>query len=142
MRQVAEQLFQAHYEEVAVDRHETPLCPHWDVYEDLEQRGMLLILAAWATAGAACELVGYAVTIIVPHLHYATTKVAQNDLIYVAPSHRRGRVGMELMHETEVRAREAGCKRVTWHAKPGTALEAILARRGYQVHETIYGRGL
>ena len=136
MHRVAGVLFASHYEEVAARRQNTPLSPDWLRYQALEQHGSLITLAAWEGE----RIVGYSVSIVTTALHYSTTIFCQNDVLFVAEAHRRGRLGIRLIRETERIAVAGGTKRVFWHAKQGTALAAILPRLGYGVHELVYSR--
>ena len=79
-------------------------------------------------------------TFISQHLHYAGLRI-QNDILFVTKAARHGKVGLQLIRETERAAKENGAKLVTWHAKQGTALEALLPRLKYGVHEVIYSEG-
>lgn len=136
MHGLAQTLFASHYEEVAARRQNTPLSPDWLRYQALEQNGSLIILAAWE----GDRIVGYSVSIVTTALHYSTTVFCQNDVLFVDEAHRRGRLGVRLIRETERIAVAEGTKRVFWHAKEGTALAAILPKLGYGVHEVVYSR--
>lgn len=136
MHGLAQTLFASHYEEVAARRQNTPLSPDWLRYQALEQNGSLIILAAWE----GDRIVGYSVSIVTTALHYSTTVFCQNDVLFVDEAHRRGRLGVRLIRETERIAVSEGTKRVFWHAKEGTALAAILPKLGYGVHEVVYSR--
>lgn len=136
MRAVAAALFVDHYDEVAKNKGTTPLSPDWGVYQTLENQGKLILIAAWAGE----TMVGYSASMVGPHPHYSTTVMAQNDVLFVAKDHRRGRVGLRLVRETERIAAAMGARRVMWHAKQGSALEAILPKVGYGVHEIIFAR--
>jgi GNAT superfamily N-acetyltransferase len=138
MRASAEKLLRAHWEEVAKRRDLMVLAPDWDRYEALESAGVLVSLGAFVDG----RLVGYSVTIVGPHLHYVGLIYGQNDVIYVAPEHRKSRIGLSLIRETERLSAERGAKLVSWHAKEGTSLHAMLPRLGYSVHETIFTREL
>lgn len=129
-------LFRSHYEEIARNKGVMVLNPHWQRYEQAEAAGMLFALAAWV----GTELVGYAITIVDKHLHYSALTYAQNDVIYVAKPHRRGSLGASLIHATEAEATRRGAKLMLWHAKQGTALEALLPRLGYGVQDIIFSR--
>lgn len=137
MRALAGELFAAHYDEITRHKDVCKLDPDWAAYERVEKAGALLAIGAWVGS----TMVGYSVTIVVPHLHYVDTILAQNDVLYVAPEHRGSSVGGRLISETERLAKERGASIMTWHAKPGTALDTLMTRlRRYSVHETIYAR--
>ena len=103
------------------------------IYETLERAGSLITLGAFD----GDTMVGYSVAILGPHLHYGFT-YAHHDMLYVAPAHRQGRLGLQLIRETEREAKARGARCVTWHVKPGSALDKILGRLGYAVEETVY----
>lgn len=138
LRALADELFVAHYEEVALHKDVMKLSPDWDRYFALQESGNLILIAAWVGS----TLVGYSVSFILQHPHYSTLTFAQNDLLFVAEEYRRSRVGLQLIKATEMTARARGAKLLTWHAKQGTALEAILPRVGYGLHEIIFSKEL
>jgi len=131
-------LFREHWEEIARNKGLMVLNPDAERYAALEAAGNLLCLSAWDGP----ELVGYSVTFISQHLHYAGLRYAQNDILFVTKAARHGKVGLQLIRETERAAKENGAKLLTWHAKQGTALEALLPRLKYGVHEVIYSKEL
>ena len=63
-----------------------------------------------------------------------------NDVLFVAKEYRRGRLGLGLIRATEREAKKRGAQMVSWHAKQGTALEALMPRLGYGVQDIIYSR--
>lgn len=127
-----------HWEEIARNKAVMVLSPHVEAYRELERNGSLISLGAFVGG----EMVGYAVTIVTRHLHYSALTYAQNDVIFVSRKHRSGRAGLALMRETERLAQDRGCRLVMWHAKPDTALEALLPRMGYTVQDIVYCREL
>lgn len=138
MEQEAASLLQAHWEEVALNKGLMVLAPDWGRYRALEDAGILLALAAFLDGA----MVGYAVTLVVDHLHYRALRYGQNDVLFVAKDHRASKVGLGLIRETERLVREAGGRMVTWHAKEGTPLEALLPRLGYGVQDVVFSREL
>jgi GNAT superfamily N-acetyltransferase len=129
-------LLREHYNEIAHDKHSIPLAPSRARYEALEHAGELFALGA-RIEGA---LIGYSVFFVKPHIHYATTLVAVNDVLFVAREYRNTLVGMRLISESEKKLRERGVVKLVWHIKPEHDWSAILARRGYMPVETIYGK--
>lgn len=130
-------LLRAHWDEIALNKGVMVLEPNVEAYQALEDAGLLVGLFAYV----GDELVGYAVSIFNPgHLHYRGLKSMLNDVLYVKPEHRNGRAGLGLIRETEKAAAEMGAKLVLWHAKPNTALEAILPRLGYGVQDVIFSK--
>lgn len=138
LREHGEALFQAHYDEIALNKDVMRLDPDWQRYERMEACGILLCLAAWAD----CKMVGYSVTAVLPHPHYKQLRVAQNDVLFVAASCRSGPTGRDLIAATEAAAKGVNAGIIMWHAKPGTALEHVLPRIGYGVQDTLFSKVL
>lgn len=130
------ELLRSHWDEIAREKDLMVLDPAWDRYLSLEQSGVLLSLGAYEDD----TLVGYSVGLVVPHLHYQGLVYYQNDVLFVAPSHRRSRLGIDLIERTEAEAALRGARWHAWHAKKDSALDQLLSRRGYAVHDIIYAR--
>lgn len=137
-RRDADPLLADHWREVAKHRDLMVLAPDWPRYEALESAGALVICGAYV----GDRMVGYAMSFASTHLHYAGLVSCSNDVLYVDQAHRKGRLGLQLIYETERLARERGARLITWHAKEGTALARLLPRIGYGVHEVIYSKRL
>lgn len=132
-------LLEAHRRELATHPDLMALDPQLDRYINLEKTGHLLsVLLEHQTAG----IVGYSVNIVTNNLHYAGLKVCQNDVLYVSPSYRAEGGGRQLIRAVETNARNQGCKMLLLHAKPGTALDALLPKYGYAVQDVIHAKVL
>lgn len=127
-----------HWEEVAKLKHLMVLKPNREMYERLEDVGALISVGAFQ----GDKMVGYSVSIISTHLHYADLYYANNDVLFVAKEHRAGRLGFRLIKETERIAKERGGRLMIWHAKPGTVLDKIMPRLGYGVQDVLYAKEL
>ncbi len=136
LREQSPELLRAHWLEVAKRRDLMVLDPDWPRYEAMEAAGSLLCLGAFVDGA----MVGYSVSIVSPHLHYAGLVTAQNDVLFVSEPHRKSRIGLGLIRATEQEAKERGARLVSWHAKEATALHELLPALGYGVHETIFAR--
>lgn len=115
-----------------------PRNPNWEHYQQLEDRGCLVALAAWEGE----DMIGYAVGCMFQHPYSKDMKALQHDLLFVTPAMRGMGLGMRLMRELEQAGREAGCEPVFMHAKPGSAMSRILERAGYEVIDEIRGKRL
>jgi predicted GNAT superfamily acetyltransferase len=131
-------LFEDHWDEIALNKDLMALKPDEARYYAMEKEGKVLILAAWD----GDELVGYSVNFLVNHLHYADLNLCSNDLLFVSKEHRQSRTGLKLMKETEIKAKGVGAELMLWHAKPDTALSAMLPRLKYNVQDIIYSKEL
>ena len=129
---VAHGLLLEHYREVCTRPDLMSMDVDWDQFRALERAGMLLTILAHVDG----QLVGYSVTMLLPkHLHYRGFRYAQNDLLFVAAAHRKGGTGKALIQRTIEVAKLGGYRAMIWHAKEGTALEAVLRRMGHVVQD-------
>lgn len=129
-------LLLAHYAEIG--QRDLAVMPDWDAYLKAEQEARVFIL----TARLDGLLIGYNVMLLAKHLHYADARIAQNDVIYVVPEHRRGKVGLGLISHCETALRAAGFDKIYYHAKPVNNFGRLLERLGYGAVETIHARNL
>ncbi len=132
-------LLEEHYAELATVPDIMLLKPDVERYQTLEAAGNLFAIGMFDIHGDGGEtLVGYSVNIVCTNLHYGDLLMCQNDLLFVRKSHRRGMTGVRLITATERAAKERGVKMMLWHAKPGTTLDRMLPRLGYDPFETIH----
>jgi GNAT superfamily N-acetyltransferase len=132
-------LLEEHYAELATVPDIMLLKPDVERYQTLEAAGNLFAIGMFDIHGDGGEtLVGYSVNIVCTNLHYGDLLMCQNDLLFVRKSHRRGMTGMRLITATERAAKERGVKMMLWHAKPGTTLDRMLPKLGYDPFETIH----
>lgn len=132
----AGQLFEEHWDEIALNKQVMVLKPDEERYRRMEQQGAALILAAFAGE----QMVGYSVNFVMKHLHYADLCVCSNDLLFVAKEKRTGRLGLQLIKATEKFAKERGARLMLWHAKEQTALATIIPKMGYGVQDIIFSK--
>lgn len=129
-------LFQQHWNEIALNKQVMVLNPDRTRYEALETGGNLIVLGAYENN----VLVGYSVSFVTTHFHYSDLKVAQNDLLFLVNRLRGTRLGLDLIYETEREAGARQCGMMLWHAKPNTTLINLLPRMGYGVQDIIYSK--
>lgn len=132
-----QELLVAHWDEVAKNKQVMVLKPDRDRYAYLDEHDGLVCLWALDPDG---EVVGYSVSFIGPHIHYADLRVCNNDVLFLREDLRPSTVGLRLIRETEKTARARGAKLMLWHAKQGTSLDKIMPRMGYGVQDIIYSK--
>lgn len=133
MSSIIEPMWDDHYAESARNKELFRLDPDFSVYQSVSQAGNFIGVVAYDDGLA----IGYSVSFIAAHPHYKQAQIAWNDLLYVSPAYRQGSAGGRLMVATRAAAKRRGCKAVSWHAKPNTALDRLLAKR-MPVNEHLY----
>lgn len=136
-----EQLLERHFEEIAFYK-DIPLNPDWPAYEAAEASGRLQIF----TARIHGELVGYAAFILSRNPHYRSSWQASQDVIFVAPEHRNGRVGANLIlfAERHLRVESPPVQLTYQHSKASPELDIgpLLKRLGYEFVGTVWAKRL
>jgi GNAT superfamily N-acetyltransferase len=127
------ELFPLHYEELCVTK-DFPLVPDYDAYKRLADAGMLRCI----TVRADEELIGYIIFIVQPHLHYMTCKTAFEDIYYVRPDFRKGRVGIRLFKYAEEVLRSIGVNRVIMHTKIHMDNSKLFEYLGYKWTDKLF----
>lgn len=129
-------LIQLHYEEIALHQDLIPLDPDWEKYKRLADQGMLFI----ATARDQDVLVGYSVFFIIDHMHYRSTRMASNDVLFLHPKYRTGMTGVRLIKFCEAELAKQKVVKVMWHIKFAHDFRKILYRLGYNDEDAIVGK--
>jgi len=128
-----EVLFSLHYEELCVTK-DFPLIPDYDAYKKLADAGMLRCI----TVRADDEVIGYAIFIIQPHLHYMTCKTAFEDIYYIRPDFRKGRVGIRLFKYAEEVLKGIGVNRIIMHTKIHMDNSTLFEYLGYKLTDKLF----
>lgn len=126
-------LFPLHYEELCVTK-DFPLAPDYDAYKRLADAGMLRCI----TVRADEEVIGYAIFIVQPHLHYMTCKTAFEDIYYIRPDFRKGRVGIRLFKYAEEVLKRIGVNRIIMHTKIHMDNSKLFEYLGYKWTDKLF----
>lgn len=129
-------LFEAHWEEVALNKDKVALNPDYDKYREIANLGMIRIF----TAREDGELVGYFVVTIAPHLHYKDHKYALNDVIYLTPDLRAMGIGKGLISFAESVLQEAGISVLIINMKVQHPFDPLLEKLGFTSTERVYSK--
>lgn len=132
-------LLRAHFEEIAHYK-DIPLNPDYGRYFEAEHHGQLRIY----TARYHGTLIGYAIYFVRPSLHYRDSLQAHQDILYLAPEHRRGGVGRGLIDHADGALRQEGVQVVIQHVKHKRELNfgPLLKRIGYEFMDELWTRRL
>lgn len=131
-------LLKDHWQEIAAFK-DIPLNPNVESYCSLEDAGMLRCYTVRNNA----ELIGYSIFVVNFNPHYQDSLQANEDVIFVHPGHRKGRVGLMLIRYCEQELKKEGVQVLYHHAKAAhPKLGSILERCGYQLMDKIYAKRL
>ncbi len=131
-------LLERHWEEIALNKDKIKLDPDWEAYETLELNGNLAIF----TARVDEELVGYFVVIVGSNIHYKSTIFAENDLIYIAPEYRKGRIGANLIKFAQRYLKNDGVSVLNINTKTHKPFGKLLTYLGFNKIEEVYSKYL
>jgi len=123
----------AHYDELCVTK-QFPFDPDWDAYDRMAQAGYLRTI----TVRNDAELIGYIVFMIQPHLHYKSCLTAFEDVYYVKPEYRKGRIGIKMFQYAEMALKSIGVNRINIHTKVHLDNTRLLEYLGYNFTDKIF----
>ena len=125
-------LLAQHWRELALYQDVIEFDPDYAKYDTLDGMGVIKIYVA-RDEGA---VVGYAVYVVMPHMHYKQDVWARCDIIWVSPEHRRQHTGVMLLRFVEERLRADGVSVMHTTGKvEHPALRALLEHEGHECVE-------
>jgi len=136
MREEGQELLEEHYQELTLHKEVVKLEVDWDGYQQLEDKGTLASIGLWEED----RLIGYSVFIVVNHIHYKGLKVGNNDVIFLTPGKRKGRLGIVLIKQSERLLKILGVHKVLFHCKYDTVIGPLLKKMGYGDEEYTVGK--
>jgi GNAT superfamily N-acetyltransferase len=123
----------AHYDELCVTK-EFPFDPDWDAYDRMATAGMLRTI----TVRNDGELIGYIAFFIQPQLHYKSCKMAYEDVYYLKPEYRKGRIGIKMFQYAEQALKRIGVNRINVHTKVHLDNTRLLEYLGYSFIDKVF----
>lgn len=129
-------LLAKHWEEVA-QFQDIPLSPSRQYYDGMDLAGLLRI---FTVRDGDHRLIGYNVYSVSPSAHYRTSKLANQDVIFMDKDARGG--GLRFLSWCEDYLRAEGVQVVYNHVSARNDFGAALERRGYVLAEKIYSKRL
>jgi len=156
-------LLREHWREVAAFP-DIPLEPDRERYAVLEANGALACFTAreahdgmWtmhhsdktgehSTTPLSPPLVGYALYVVAPNLHYSSSLQAVQDVIYLDPSMRGTGVGYRFIKYCDEQLTTMGVQVVMQHLKAKLdakmGFSRLLERQGYELTDLVYAKRL
>lgn len=129
------EIIPAHYDELCVTK-DFPLAPDYEAYGRMYMAGMLKCVTARNEEDG--DLIGYAIFIVQPHLHYKTCKTAFEDIYFLRKEHRLGRTGIRLFQFAEEALRADGVNRIIMHTKIHLDNSRLFEYLGYKHTDKLY----
>lgn len=131
-------LLEAHFKELSFYT-DIPLTPDFERYYRAEAANQLRIF----TARLQGKIIGYAVFFILHHMHYATSKQAQQDILYLAQDQRGNGIGSQLFDWSESQLKSEGVQVISQHVKAAhPVLGFMCEKRGFQLQDLVYTKRL
>lgn len=131
-------LLYQHWEEIALDKNKIDLQPDWATYEVLADADKMHV----TTARNGSELVGYAIFILTQALHYKQLSIADGDVFWLHPDHRKGLTGFKLLKKSEEFLKARGVQKIFNKVKLHKDVGKVFERLGYTPIERVYAKGV
>lgn len=123
-----------HWDEIALKDMCGPLDINEDAYRRLDAAGILALTVVRDEGHA----IGYAAYFIIPNLHYRHLVMAEPDVFFLAPEHRKGTTGLRLLKAAEASLIERGVTTIVQRVKTAHDCGAIFKRMGYAHVENVW----
>lgn len=121
-------LLQEHAEALSPHKGKYPLRVNAEVYQKLENCGLLHIMVARAEG----KIVGYCSFVKCASLHYAGVINFDADAFYLKPAYRKGSAGYRLLKEAHKMCKEAGATHIVQRCKIHADLTKLFERMGFK----------
>lgn len=122
-----------HYDELCVTK-DFPLDPDYEAYGRLCVAKMLKCI----TCRRDGELIGYAIFVVNPHLHYKSCVTAFEDIYFVKKEYRQGRTGLRLFQYAEDVLKKSGVHRIVMHTKLHLDNSRLFEYLGYKLTDKLF----
>jgi L-amino acid N-acyltransferase YncA len=129
-------LWPEHWDEIAVDKDRMPMRPDVATYQALDAAGRLQIVVVRDDG----RMVGYILSVIRPHLHYADVLCGYEDAYFLTKSHRRGMIGVNLIREAIRHMKLVGVQKAFFMTKVALDMGPIFERLGFAKTDIVYSK--
>lgn len=111
--------------------------PNTELYRLLEANGVLHTIVARKRG----QMIGFVVVLITPNAHYSQL-MAVTESFFVHPDHRKGGVGLNLLDEAQVLAKQKGATCIFLSAPVQSRLDRVMQRKDWKHTNQVYFRRL
>ncbi len=130
-------LLETHWEEIAHYK-DIPLDPDIDVYTAVENLGN----SRCYTVRDDGRLVGYVLFFVRGHMHYKMSIQAIQDVLFLLPEYRKGRIGIKFLQWAEEALTAEGVQVIYQHVKTTNKAGELMERLGYELVDKVYAKRL
>ncbi|QDP58954.1 MAG: hypothetical protein Unbinned2819contig1003_40 [Prokaryotic dsDNA virus sp.] len=127
-------LLDEHWKEIALHQDDIKLEPNWEGYAKLADQGALRIY----TAREKGALKGYFVVIVMPSLHYSRHLFANNDILFLKKTHRKGTTGIKLIKYAVEDLKAYGVKLININVKKKQDFGVVLEHMEFEHVEDMW----
>jgi len=138
VRREIEPLLEEHWKEIALNKEIIKLNPDWRAYGELDKINALRIY----TARKEGKLMGYFVILVSRSLHYKDHLFANNDIVFLRKSARRGLTGLKLVKFAVESLQAEGVTKLHVNTKTHQPFDPIMERLGFEEIETVFSKVL
>lgn len=136
VRREIEPLLEEHWKEIALNKETIKLNPDWRAYAELDRINALRIY----TARKEGKLMGYFVILVSRSLHYKDHLFANNDIVFLTKSARRGLTGLKLVKFAVESLQAEGVTKLHVNTKTHQPFDPIMERLGFEEIETVFSK--
>lgn len=133
-RAECDELWREHYDELALRKSHMQMKPDEEAYRALDQLGILDIVVA----RDGPRMVGYVISVVRRHMHYADVLVGYEDAYFLAKSHRHGLTGLRLLQAWVAAMRARKVALLFAMTKPWLDMSPLFKRLGFTLSDLMY----
>lgn len=127
-------LLEEHWKEIALHTDDIKLEPNWNAYSRMADQGALRIY----TARKNEKLVGYFVVFVLPSMHYMRHLFANNDILFLKKSERKGTTGIRLIKFAVEELTKEGVTLINVNVKKKQDFGPVMERIGFEHIEDLW----
>lgn len=114
------------------------LNPNYDMYFKMQEAGIYMLM----TCRKEQELIGYIGYFVSPNIRFKDCVVANEDLYYIKPQNRHGRIGYKLFTESEKILKGRNVNRVQLSCKTFQDHSRLFDHLGFEFYEKHFTKTL
>ena len=132
-----EPILKHHWKELARNQDRVPMDIDYSKYKLLDDMGLLHSVIARDEDG---NVIGYFISFVQPHIHYASTTFAMNDVLYVKPDMRHTGLALKMFKWAEEDLKGLGVDVMTLHVKSDKMFASLCKEFGAERTEIMYSK--